>query len=335
MKKHNIVAYICSRGRYDTSLSQAMLSIAMQTRVPDAFILYDDNTESERRDLREIEIYRYIFQLFEIKGIKWSVIFGGAKGQHFGHQAVQKTATDLCFRLDDDCVAESDVLEKLELQMVDDVGAVGCSILTPPLFPYKNSSSAIDNLHAPNEQWSVIKETKSVDTMHCSYLYRANVMDFDLRLSRVAFREESMHSYGIKLKGYRVLITPGIIWHFRNNKNGGIRSSESEQNYRHDETIFIDWLKASTTYKDQKLVVLDAGLGDHLVFKKDILPRLKEKHKNLILAVCHPYLFPDEKTISIADAQRMGDIDKYNVYKLGVDTNHQGSLTSLFEKMYL
>lgn len=337
MKKHNIVAYICTKGRYDTSLSQAMLSVALQSRVPDVFYLWDDNAESERKDLREIPIYQYIFQLFDIKGIKWSVFFGGGKGQHFGHQAVQKMAPkdSLCMRVDDDCVLEFSVIENLEAQFTDDkVGAVGCSILTPPLNKYENSSSDLDNLYAPNEQWSIVPVTKSVQSLHCSYMYKANIADFDLRLSKVAFREESLHSGQIFFNGYKVLITPGIIWHFKN-KNGGIRSEENRKNYEHDSAIFTDWLTFNKVNKDQFLVVIDAGYGDHLVFKKDIYPRLKAKHKNLILAVCHPQLFPNEKCISIAEASKITDMDKHNIYKLGVDTGHKGSLSSLYERLYL
>jgi hypothetical protein len=105
--------------------------------------------------------------------------------------------------------------------------------------------------------------------------------------------------------------------------------------FDHDSAIFNDWLKFNTDHKDQFLVVLNSGRGDGLVFKKNILPRLKEKHSNIVLAVCYPEMFPNEKTISIAEAERMCDTSKYDVYRMGVETNHQGSLTSLFERMYL
>jgi hypothetical protein len=133
-----------------------------------------------------------------------------------------KSGFDWVFRLDDDCVAEPNVLENFVSQIKDDVGAIGCSILTPPLGDSNNKSSSIDNLYAQNKQWFILDKSEEVDHLHCSYLYRAGIEDFNLNLSPRCFREETMHSYGIKLKGYRVIITPGIIWHFKG--SGGIRS---------------------------------------------------------------------------------------------------------------
>jgi hypothetical protein len=105
--------------------------------------------------------------------------------------------------------------------------------------------------------------------------------------------------------------------------------------FDHDESIFREWLKSNTSKDAPFLVVLNSGRGDNLVFKKNILPRLKEKHKNIVLSVCYPDLFPDEKTISIAEAEKMVDTNTHDIYKMGVELNWQGSLTSLYEKRYL
>jgi len=325
-----ILCSISTKNRYDTYLPLAIMSMINQTRKPDHLTIYDDNDSP--KDLREVPVYQHLFQMLNIKGIGWNVQFGAKKGQSHNHQKANKSGFDWVFRLDDDCIAEPDVLEKLSAQIKNDVGGVGCSIITPPLIDSDNRSSSIDNLYAQNKQWFMLNKTEEVDHLHCSFLYRAGVVDYDLRLSKKCHREETMFSYGMKLKGYKNIITPAIIWHLK--ASGGIRSDNNKADYDHDERIFNDWLN-NTNNRDQYLVVLDCGLGDHLVFKKDILPKLKEKHENIVLSVCHPYLFPDEKTISIADAQRITDIDKYNIYKLGVDINWQGSLKSLFEKMYL
>jgi len=324
-----ILCSISTKNRYDNYLAMAMASIAHQTRKPNHFTLYDDNDNP--KDLREIEAYKYLFRLFDVHGITWNVMFGKKKGQHYNHQEANKTGYDAVFRLDDDCVAEPDVLEKLEAQMTSDVGAVGCSILTPPLPIFKYSSSLITELNVPNKQWSLIGITEEVDHLNCSFLYRAGIVDYDLRLSKVAHREETMFTYAMKLKGYKILITPGRIWHFKST-SGGIRSDNDVSLYQHDEQIFTSWLGFAIS--KQFLVVLNNGKGDHLVFKKAILSKLKEQYKNIVLAVCYPELFPDEKTISIADAMQMTDIEQYDVYKLGVQLNWQGSLASLYEKLY-
>ena len=105
--------------------------------------------------------------------------------------------------------------------------------------------------------------------------------------------------------------------------------------FDHDEAIFRAWLRSEELLKGKFLVVLNNGLGDHIVFKKNILPRLKEKHKNVVLAVCYPDIFPGENIISIAEAQAITDIDKYDVYKTGINLNWQGTLTELYEKAYI
>jgi hypothetical protein len=84
------------------------------------------------------------------------------------------------------------------------------------------------------------------------------------------------------------------------------------------------------------LVVLNNGKGDHLVFKKDILPRLKEKHgNNLLISCCYTDIFPEEKNlISIADAEMFVDTSAYSVYEMGKIWNWKKSLKELYEKLY-
>lgn len=210
------------------------MSVISQTRKPDSLTIYDDNDVP--KDLREIGVYQYLFQLLDIKKIPWNVVFGERRGQSWNHQKANKAGFDAVWRMDDDCVAEVDVLEKLEAKMTQDVGAVGGSILTPPLGDSNNKSSKIDNLYAQNEQWFILHETKEVDHLHCSFLYRANIVDYDLRLSPKCHREETMFSYALKLKGYKNIITPCITWHFK--ASGGIRSNDNKADYDHDEQIF-------------------------------------------------------------------------------------------------
>jgi hypothetical protein len=109
-----ITAEICTKGRYYTTLPSAMLSLCTQEILPCAIILYDDNPPAERKDLREVTIYNYIFKLMDEKGIKWSVMFGEGRGQVLGHQRCQEAATtSLVFRMDDDNILEPNVLKVL------------------------------------------------------------------------------------------------------------------------------------------------------------------------------------------------------------------------------
>jgi hypothetical protein len=116
---------------------------------------------------------------------------------------------DAIWRLDDDCVAEPNVLQMLELEMTDGVGAVGGSILTPNIsMDRKQASSSIDDLDKPNLQWFRTSTIMVMDHLHCSFLYRAGIVNYDWRLSKKAHREETMFTYSLKLKGYKLLFVP-------------------------------------------------------------------------------------------------------------------------------
>ena len=118
------------------------------------------------------------------------------------------------------------------------------AILTPPLL-YNNSgiTGKIDNINnESNIQWNFINETKEVEHLHCSFLYRAGIYDFNLGLSRVAHREETLFTYGLHQKGYKILVVPNAnTWHLKN-PTGGIRSETSQEMYDHDEKIFQNFL---------------------------------------------------------------------------------------------
>lgn len=190
-----ILASISTRGRYFTTLPMAIMSIATQTLRPDKLVIFDDN--DEKKDLRDIPLYRQIFKTLDAKGIKWQVIFGTCKGQHFNHQLANTMGFKYVWRMDDDTVAEGNVLESLYAQMTDEVGAVGGSVIVPGNNPpeMKRSRNTIDDTKGFNAQWYEVKETAEVDHLHCSFLYRAGIVDYNLALSKVAHTEETQFTY--------------------------------------------------------------------------------------------------------------------------------------------
>lgn len=334
-EKKDILCSISTKGRYDTTLPLAIMSVVNQTKKPDALIIFDDNDNP--KDLRDIELYAYLLRTLDEKGIYWKVIFGQKKGQHYNHQAANKMGYKWVWRIDDDCVAEPNVLETLYSRTDDSVGAVGGSILTPPFQKGLISSGKIENITTePNIQWDHITKDQEVDHLHCSYLYRANVEDFCLELSRVAHREETLHTLGIKKKGYKVIVVPCITWHYRN-RQGGIRSINNDKLYHNDDQVFYRKLDSWNMADQGKLVVLDNGIGDHYAFKH-ILNKLKIKHQNLTLAVCFPQVFEDDdvKLISIQDAKNLlgPKIDDYNIYKFMGERGWSKTLVEAFETMY-
>ena len=185
--KKNILCSISTRGRYDTTLALAMMSVTNQTLAPDKLIVYDDNEQP--KDLREIQHYAYIFQILLQKGIEWEWVFAARKGQHYNHHMANNAGFKLVWRLDDDTVAEANVLETLYSHTKDDVGAVGGAVLTPPIMLDIHATGKIEDIERePNLQWGIIKEKKEVDHLHCSFLYRAGIHDYNLALTRIAHR---------------------------------------------------------------------------------------------------------------------------------------------------
>ena len=319
-----ILCSIATRGRYFTTLPLVLNAVINQTRSPDKIVIFDDNDEPQ--DMRNEFIYQNFFWQLNSKGIQWEWLFAEKKGQHHIHQQANWMGYDWVWRVDDDAIPESNVLENLAKHIADDVGAVGGSILTPPGTPtYLDATGKIDNIdREPNIQWGLIKETKEVEHLHCSFIYRAGVCDYNTGLSRVAHREETLFTWSLHKKGYKVLVVPNAVtWHYRN-PNGGIRSETKQEMFLHDEKIFRNHL----AYRDKTIVVLDNGLGDHIIFKH-VLPNIK----NPELFVCYPEIIPGG---SIAQAQALfGDIDCYNVYAKMARWQWKDSLENAYRKLYV
>ena len=324
-----VLCSIGTRGRYHTTLPLALQSIINQTRKVDKLIIFDDNDKPE--DMRQNSIYSNLFMMMDLKGIMWEWVFAARKGTHYNHQAANITAAtqgyQWVWRIDDDAIAEPNVLEKLLAHADNDVGCVGGSVLTPPLiFENISATGRIEDIYTePNIQWKKsIIGVHNVDHLHCSFLYRAGVHDYNLGLSRVAHREETLFSYGIKQKGYRLLVVPDCTtWHLKS-PSGGIRSETNEQLYAHDEQIF----RNIVNLKDHTIVVLNCGMGDHIVFKR-VLPDIV----NPIVFSCYPEIIPGR---SIAEAQALfGDIESYSIYRKMDQWNWKDSLENAFRKMYV
>jgi hypothetical protein len=321
MDKKLILCSISTRGRYDTTLPLAINSVIMQTLKVDKLFIFDDNVNPV--DVREKLVYQHLFMMMQEKGIEWEWQFADKKGQHFNHQKANTMGYKWVWRVDDDTIAEPNVLENLFNATDDTVGAVGGSILTPPLRPIGPVTGKIEDIKIePNIQWYYINETKEVDHLHCSFLYRAGIADYNLGLTRIAHREESLFTYALKQKGYRILVIPDTrTWHLKN-PVGGIRDGEFEM-FQHDEKIFDSMVQTN----NKTIVVLDCGLGDHIVFKH-VLPDIKDP----LIFSCYPEIIPGR---SIQEAKDMfGDIEPYNVYRKMDEWNWKGSLEDAFRKFY-
>jgi len=321
-----ILCSIATRGRYYSTFPLVLSAIINQTKLPDKLVIFDDNDEP--KDMRQELAYYYFFQMLELKGVKWEWVFAEKKGQHHIHQMANTSDCQWVWRVDDDAIPEPNVLENLYriATKIDNVGAVGGSVLTPPLiFDTSKSTGKIADIDLePNIQWNVIHNITEVEHLHCSFLYRAGVHDYNLGLSRVAHREETLFTYGLHQKGYKILVVPdAVTWHMKN-PQGGIRSETRQEMYEHDEKIFRNIIGNS----GNNIVVLNSGLGDHIVFNR-ILPEIP----NPVVFTCYPEVVSGR---SIAEATTLfGDLDQWNIYKKMAQWKWTGSLEAAYRKLYL
>lgn len=350
--KNTVTVDICTNNRYFSTLPVCLMSIVTQSVKPNKVIIVDDTEKDKRLDLREISIYKNIFSLFDKNNIKWEVVFGDNRGQVFGHNIVlEKSNTEFIWRIDDDEFAENNVLETLMKNMNEDIGAVSCSILDPKIHSVINECkdskvNLMENIFSsPNFQWNRYSKNCVVETEHLysSFLYKKEAAKhgFCKDLSKVGHREETIFSYEIFRKGWKLIIdTSATIWHLREDM-GGIREENNDRSlWDQDEKVFR---KILSEYKIEdegcKLIVLDSGLGDHYIFKS-VFSEIRKIHPNkqFILAVCYPEVFKeytDIDLISISDASEICNIDKYNIYKYCIEHNWEDRhISEAFLEMY-
>jgi len=337
----DVTAVVCTKDRHGI-LPQALLSIALQTVKPERLIILDDSEKqfgSAETLVQQYPAYGEVFQLLQEFKISWQVVFGERRGQHCLHQAAQEIATtEFIFRLDDDEIAEPDVLATLLRSVGSGVGAVGGLVLSPSPLPVPpEAANIITDLDRPNIQWfKQSPQLLEVDHLHSTFLYRRGVADYELSLSPAAHREETLFSYSIKRKGFKVLVdTSCTTWHFRA-PTGGIRSHHDPGFWNHDENVFcqklLDW--GVVTPRPEKIIVLDCGRGDHLIVKK-LLPRIKDRYPVVLFATSFPDIFNGEKQISIGEARKnLGNLENHSIYKWCIDHDWKGNLVQAHEKFY-
>lgn len=338
-----ITVEVSTKDRYEI-LSQALLSLALQTHREFDLIIFDDSErpfQSAESLVERYPAYAQVFQLFDQYGMGWQFIFGQRRGQHFNHQHAQEISkTDWIFRFDDDEVLEPDVLRKLLDNVGENVGAVAGLVLPPvPLPVPKEAANLIGDLDRPNVQWFTHPEKKvlEVEHLHSTFLYRRGIAQYEVALSPAAHREETLFTHSILRAGYKLLVdTSAVTWHFRSAR-GGIRSHRDPGFWNHDENVFaqtlIDW--GVVTPRPEKILVLDCGRGDHVIVKK-LLPRIKAKYPDCLVATCFPDILNGEvPQISIAEARRnLGNLENHSIYGWCIQNNWTGNLVEAFERMY-
>lgn len=348
MVTNKVTATVSTKGRHYTTLPLVITSLCNQTLKPNKLIVYDDNDTFE--DLRENEIYKNLLMLMNRAGINWEIKPGARKGQIHNHQqALQEVTSEWIWRLDDDNIMDPNTLQQLFDYASNDphVGAVGPLILDPK--NKINSSIASNKIQdiyrGLNIQWidTEIQSYIEVDHLQGStFLFRKEAAKhgYDLRLSRVGHREETIFTYEMRRAGWKLVVLTGIkTWHMRWGA-GGIRSTNQVELFNHDENIFRDYMENKWKIKAAPImpIPLDSGIGDHYAFRQ-ALPEIKKKHKGkkLVIGACYPEVFEGEEDveiISLAEVATLIKVEDCNIYAWMDRVKWKESLAKAYKTFY-
>lgn len=346
----DVIATVSTRNRTDTTLPLVITSLLCLTYKPGKFIVYDDN--DELKDPRENEIYKNLLNGLVNSGIEWFWIPGQRKGQVFNHEHARLSNDhEFIWRIDDDNILPSNTLEELYKAIKTDkkIGAVGPSILDPKnIGSSKIASNTIEDVYlGMNIQWNYTNTISSVEVEHLqgsTFLYRreAGSHGYNLELSRVGHREETLFTYEMFRNGWKLIAICGLnTWHMRYGA-GGIRSHNDIQLFARDDYIFAKKLEQwKVKIKQHKFVFLDSGRGDHYAFKQ-ILPLILKKHKDakIIIGACYQDVFwdidnPRITILGMSDIAAFVKPEDHNIYKFMAEKQLKGNLVEAYKQMYL
>lgn len=347
MSDHPTVSCVIStKNRSFTTLPMTIMGVCNQSIKPNNLIIYDDGDFKPELDKHPI-YSKFLSQnsIISSSGISWEYKYGGKCGQVFNYiQSLKDSSSEFIWRLDDDNIPDFNVLEGL-LNCVDDtVGAVGGLVINYHMPMPVIASNKIEDIYLGlNEQWFFhpsYEKPKEVDHLYSSFLYRKSIAEYPDNLSTAGYREETILTYEMKRKGYKIILNPKVkTWHF-NNPEGGIRTESNIKNIEHDSHIFSQKLNEwGVKLNEYSMVVLEHGIGDTFAFKS-ILPQYFETYPNKthIFFVAYPDVFydvPNIKLASIADAKVLfGGIEKFDVYKFIGYQKWDKNLPMAYKKIY-
>lgn len=258
-----ITVSITTRNRYYKTLSLSLTSILNQTLLPYEIILVDDN---DKKEFYDIEIYKNILQLAKLKGVKFSYYHGLSKGQTYAQQlALLKCKTELLFKMDDDNILDSNVLETLYNTIIQDENIAAVSGLifccdtdkkrkpeeTPPIYNKIENIFSYFNIQMCGGQ---SKEIKECEHLYSNYLFRKLLVDsYPLEFAPAGHREDTVFTYPLYRKGYKLLINPNCItYHIHN--SGGNKKHGFDDIVRNEE-LFLSKLEKEWNIIPDKLQI--------------------------------------------------------------------------------
>ena len=322
-----ILCLIPTRNRYDF-LFQCLQSIAAQTRVPDLLVVADDG---EHKDFRTDPIGGPVWRLLMQRGIKCEVRFMSGNGQHAAHQwANATTKADLIWRIDDDCIAEPDVLERLEAMMLAEplLGAAAGSVIEPGRYSRFESGSILD-ASCGNVQWESNHGVFYVEHLYSSFLYKPHIVNYKYNMSPAAFREETIFSHRLLRAGWNLKVDTSIKTYHLKAPSGGTRL-HNEWSYRFD---LQEYIKLQEKEWNIKEIHMGCGIGDCIAFLDSCYRDLSEWPGTTLIGSAYPEVFKElAPKFHIIPFNPMCDV---NIYAWMHEHNWRQSIGNAFRRAAL
>lgn len=254
---------LTTRGRYNTTLPICLNSIINSSVSPEEIILVDDN---EKKEFFNIEISKIILSLMKLKNIKFSYYHGESKGQTIAANiALNHSKTPYIFKMDDDNILNSNVLETLYNTIIQDEniaavsGLIFCCDLDKKRLPEENSQpyNKIENIFSHfNIQMcgGQSKEIKECEHLYSNYLFRRFLVEsYPLEFAPAGHREDTVFTYPLYKQGYRLLVNPNCITYHIHNSGGNKKHGFSD--VVKNEELFLSKLEKEWNIIPNKLQI--------------------------------------------------------------------------------
>jgi glycosyltransferase involved in cell wall biosynthesis len=250
--KNKITVLLTTCDRYDSTLPLCLMSIINQTRLPDRIVLVDDSRNTTNNPFYSNKIIKHLLVLIKNKNISIDYFYGEKKGQVPALQlGLNKIDDGWVFKTDDDNVLDSNVLERFESEIKNDIGAISCLILDESSITRSDNdvwmSSKIEDVYSCfNVQMVGIQndEPKFVEHIYSNYFFRRDLADnYPIELQPYSLREDTIFTHSIFRKGFKLLILPDVkIYHLGGDSNSGNRQWGNRY-WEKNEMFFLQKLK--------------------------------------------------------------------------------------------
>jgi GT2 family glycosyltransferase len=229
-----VTVSLTTMDRYTSILPLSLLSIINQSYLPDTILIADD---SKNKTFYQHDILRNLIKLCKLKNINIEYYHGESKGQvHAQNLLLNKCNTPYLFKMDDDNILESNVLETLynTINGDDNIGAVSGLIFC--------CEQDINRQSEENEVYNKIenifshfniqmcggqdKSIKNCQHLYSNYLFRKDIVNtYPVEFSPAGHREDTVFSHLLYRQGYYLKVNPNCItWHIHtsggNKKHG-------------------------------------------------------------------------------------------------------------------